>query len=98
MPSPPRPAASGRERLALAALMLVALALRLWLWTITSGLTMDSPTYVRMSETLARFGHEPSKAHHGYSILIALIAPLIPGREAPGRIVALIASLACPWL
>jgi hypothetical protein len=73
---------------------LVAAALRLGIAASHSGLTMDSPLYVRMAESLAR-GQSPAlgPAHYGYSALVALAGALIPGREWPGRTVSLIASL-----
>jgi 4-amino-4-deoxy-L-arabinose transferase-like glycosyltransferase len=75
--------------------MLVAAALRLGSAARHSGLTMDSPLYVRMAEALAA-GHAPvlGPAHYGYPALVALAGTLIPGRELPGRAVSLVASLA----
>lgn len=85
----------------LAALLLLALGLRLVLAATNSGLTMDSPLYVRMAESL-RAGEAtgPVPAHHGYPLLVALASWLVPGREWPGRVVSLVASLAlvaCVW-
>src|SRR5262249_8568116 len=59
----------------------------------TSGLTMDSPLYVRMAEDIAGGERGPAPAHHGYPLLVALASRLLPGRELPGRAVSLVASL-----
>lgn len=72
----------------------VALGVRLALAAGTSGLTMDSPLYVRMAEAFATGAHEPVPAHHGYPLLVALASAVLPGREWPGRVVSLAASLA----
>ncbi len=95
-PAPARAAApdARRDRLALASLLAFALALRLAFAFGTAGLTMDSPLYVRLAEAIARGAREPSPAHHGYSILVALASFVAPGRELPGRLVSLAASLA----
>jgi hypothetical protein len=55
---------------------------------------MDSPLYVRMAEDLLAGRRGPSPAHHGYPALVALASLVLPGRELPGRIISLIASLA----
>ncbi len=94
-PLPPSARAPGRaEFLCLGLVLLAALALRLWLAERNSGLTMDSPLYVRMAEDLIAGHHGPSPAHHGYPMLVALASLVLPGRELPGRAVSLIASLA----
>ena len=74
--------------------LLSGLALRLGLAAQNSGLTMDSPLYVRMAEALR--GGQPiaAPAHQGYSLLVALASFVVPGRELPGRWVSLAASLA----
>lgn len=98
------PPATGRDRLdrLLPVLALVlALVLRLALLADNSGLTMDSALYVRMAEWLRSGHHEPSPAHHGYPMLVALTSVAVPGRELPGRVVSLAASLAlvlCVWV
>jgi hypothetical protein len=74
-------------------LLALALALRLVLLTTNSGLTMDSPLYVRMAERLLAGQREASPAHHGYPMLVALASLVLPGRELPGRLVSLAASL-----
>ncbi len=55
---------------------------------------MDSPLYVRMAEWLRGGAPAEGPAHHGYSALVALAGLLAPGREWPGRLVSLAASLA----
>jgi hypothetical protein len=72
----------------------VALALRLLLMRASSGLTMDSPLYVRMAGDLLTGHREAAPAHHGYPMLVALASCVLPGRELPGRMVSLAASLA----
>lgn len=96
-PTAPRPDHRDAWRAA-SALVVLALAVRLWQWTRTAGLTMDSPLYVRMAEALLAGERGPSPAHHGYSMLIAAVSWLVPGRELPGRLVSLLASLALPPL
>jgi hypothetical protein len=82
------------DTLALSIVLALGLALRVGFALRTSGLTMDSPLYVRMAESLGRV-HEPlGPAHHGYSWLIALASLVIPGREWPARVVSIVASLA----
>src|SRR5262245_58337477 len=95
-PPSPRPpsGASLADRLGLPLVLLAALGLRLWLAAGTSGLTMDSPLYVRMAEALLARRPEPAPAHHGYPLLSALGMLVAPGRELPGRAVSLLASLA----
>ncbi|MFM7232771.1 MAG: hypothetical protein ACKO3S_12420 [bacterium] len=96
----PAPAPTAPRRATLAELavwvvpLVVALGVRLGMATGTSGLTMDSPLYVRMAEAFASGRHEPSPAHHGYPLLVALASAVLPGREWPGRVVSLVASLA----
>lgn len=81
-------------RVSLGLALLAALALRSWLATQNSGLTMDSPLYVRMSEAI-RSGHTlAGPAHPGYPALVAVAGALVPGREWPGRAVSLLAGLA----
>lgn len=86
--------AGGRppDALWLGLVMLLALALRLGLAACNSGLTMDSPLYVRMAEDLASGRREPAPAHHGYPALVALASFVLPGRELPGRAVSVVAS------
>lgn len=99
MSRPPRSVAPPlADRLAPYALALAALALRLFLWPRTSGLTMDSPLYVRMAEALVAGERGASPAHHGYSLLIAAVSAVVHDRELPGRLVSLAASLALPVL
>ena len=80
--------------LALALLLVLALGTRLALWQATAGITMDSPLYVRLAEAMTRGGREPSAAHHGYPLLISVASRFVAGREIPGRLVSLLASLA----
>ena len=84
---------TGADTLALSVLLLAALAVRVWLARQNSGLTMDSPLYVRMAEDLLAHRRGPSPAHHGYPILVAIASLLGPGRELPGRVVSMVASL-----
>src|SRR6185369_5061890 len=70
-----------------------AALLRLALAAGNSGLTMDSPLYVRMAEDLLAGHRGPSPAHHGYPALVALASLVLPGRELPGRAVSGLASL-----
>lgn len=81
-------------RLGLPLVLGLALALRLFLAAGNSGLTMDSPLYVRMAEDVRAGRTEPAPAHEGYPLLIAAASSVIPGRELPGRAVSLVASLA----
>ena len=81
-------------RIAFALALIAALVLRLWITTRNTGLTMDSPLYVRMAEALAHGSALPGPAHHGYPALIALAGTVIPGREWPGRVVSLLAGVA----
>ncbi len=98
-PTPVAPAPRSRSaRLAPWVLLGLALSVRLLLWPRTSGLTMDSPLYVRMAEALLAGERGASPAHHGYSLLIALASALVHDRELPGRLVALAASVALPPL
>ncbi|HEX5634709.1 MAG TPA: hypothetical protein VFX50_15810, partial [Gemmatimonadales bacterium] len=76
------------------AVLLAGLLLRLWLASSTSGLTMDSPLYVRMAEGLRAGDPLHAPAHHGYPLMVALASFASPGRELPGRLVSLAASLA----
>jgi hypothetical protein len=70
-----------------------ATLLRLFLAAGNSGLTMDSPLYVRMAEDLLSGRRAAAPAHHGYPALVALASLALPGRELPGRAVSLLASL-----
>jgi len=79
--------------LSLALPLAAAALLRLALAAGNSGLTMDSPLYVRMAEDLLAGHRGPSPAHHGYPALVALASLVIPGRELPGRAVSVLASL-----
>ena len=65
--------------------MAVALALRLWLASRNSGLTMDSPLYVRMAEAL-RAGDPavPPGPSQDYPVLVALASFVLPGARTPG--------------
>src|SRR5262245_10642240 len=74
--------------------LIAALLVRLWVASLNAGITMDSPLYVNMSEALVRLEPAPGPAHHGYPAFIALVHLVVPGREWPGRIASLIASLA----
>ena len=97
MARPPRPVQPVPDRpdpIAWVGPVLLAFGVRLFLAARTSGLTMDSALYVRMAEALRAGTHEPSPAHHGYPILVALASVLLPGREWPARIVSWLASLA----
>ncbi len=90
----PRPQAS-RDGLWVAGVMLAGLILRLWLATRNAGITMDSPTYVRMAEELLGGVRDPEAyVHLGYPALIALASRALPGRELPGRAVSLLMGLA----
>jgi len=94
--APHRPAPKSPPRAGwalLGAVLAAALALRVWLAVRTSGLTMDSPLYVRMAEDLGRTAQPLGPAHHGYPAIVALASLAIPGRELPGRIVSLLAGL-----
>lgn len=94
----PEPAASDRpgwlEPLGLLLVVLAGLLLRVWLASRSSGLTMDSALYVRMAEGLRAGEPLSAPAHQGYPLLIALASLLGGGREWPGRLVSLAASLA----
>ena len=90
---PPRPLPARADGLTLGALLLAGTGLRLWLAARTSGLTMDSPLYVLMAETLGRAG-PIGPAHHGYPALVALAGLALPGRELPGRAVSMLAGVA----
>ena len=79
--------------LSLALPLAAAALLRLALAAGNSGLTMDSPLYVRMAEDLLAGHRGPSPAHHGYPALVALASLVLPGRELPGRAVSVLASL-----
>jgi hypothetical protein len=68
--------------------------LRLWLAAGNAGLTMDSPLYVSMADSLARGARAVGPAHHGYPAAIALAGLVLPGRELPGRAVSMLAGLA----
>ncbi len=74
--------------------LLLGAVLRLWLARRNAGLTMDSPLYVSMAESLAHGELAIGPAHHGYSALVALAGLVIPGRELPGRAVSFLAGLA----
>jgi len=87
----PRPTRAGLLSLGLP--LAAAALLRLGLAAGNSGLTMDSPLYVRMAEDLLAGHRGPSPAHHGYPALVALASFVLPGRELPGRAVSVLASL-----
>jgi len=93
-PSRPAPPDARPARGWLPGLLAGALAVRLVVAVGSSGLTMDSPLYVRMAEALRAGAHAPSPAHHGYPLLIAALSWLVPGREWPARALSLVASLA----
>jgi hypothetical protein len=94
-PAPAREAATHpAARIGLPTVLLAALALRLLLAAGNSGLTMDSPLYVRMAEDVRAGRVEPAPAHEGYPLLVAAASFAAPGRELPGRLVSLVASLA----
>jgi hypothetical protein len=86
--------ASPLDTYGLPLVLLAGLALRLWLAALNSGLTMDSPLYVRMAEALRAGQPLAAPAHQGYPLLVALASFVVPGREWPGRWVSLAASLA----
>lgn len=67
----------------------MALALRLALAAGNTGITMDSPTYVAMSERLRAGGYQ----HHGYPLLVAIASAALPGRELPGRAVSVLCGV-----
>ena len=92
--SAPATPPSRLDWLLLGAALVLALVLRLLLMRASSGITMDSALYVRMAEDLAAGRHAAAPAHHGYPMLVALAARVLPGRELPGRAVSLVASLA----
>ena len=98
MPRRPEPASSPvatpLEMYGLAAVLLAGLALRLVLLFSSSGLTMDSPLYVRMAEGLRAGSPITAPAHQGYPLGVALASWAVPGRELPGRLVSLAASMA----
>ncbi|HKQ59027.1 MAG TPA: glycosyltransferase family 39 protein [Candidatus Eisenbacteria bacterium] len=77
-----------------AAITVAGAALRLWLAARNAGITMDSPLYVGMAESLAGGERMSGPAHHGYPALVALAGLLLPGRELPGRAVSIIAGIA----
>ena len=70
-------------------LLVLALVVRLALAATNAGLTMDSPTYVTMSERLHAGGYQ----HHGYPLLLALARSVVPGRELPGRTVSMVCGV-----
>jgi hypothetical protein len=76
------------------AILLGAGSLRLWLAAGNAGLTMDSPLYVNMADSLAKGAKAVGPAHHGYPAMIALAGLVLPGRELPGRAVSMLAGLA----
>jgi len=78
----------------MAAILVAAALLRWWLAARNAGLTMDSPLYVHMAESLARGDRAVGPAHHGYPALVALAGLVLPGRELPGRAVSMLAGLA----
>jgi len=93
----PEPATSARrapgERFGLILVVLAGLGLRLWLAARSSGLTMDSALYARMAEALRAGDPLAAPAHQGYPLLVALASFAGGGREWPGRLVSLVASL-----
>jgi len=94
-PQPAAPARPGRpETYGLWLILLAGLLLRCWLASLGSGLTMDSALYVRMAEGLRAGDPLAAPAHQGYPMLVALASSLGGGREWPGRLVSLAASLA----
>ena len=72
----------------------MAALLRLWLAAGNAGLTMDSPLYVNMADSLAKGAKAVGPAHHGYPAAIAIARLVLPGRELPGRAVSMLAGLA----
>src|SRR5947207_62909 len=80
------------EWLLSAGVVIAGLALRIWILRRTSGLTMDSPLYVGMSEQLVLGLRMLGPAHHGYPALIKLASLLLPRSELAGRLVSLIAG------
>jgi hypothetical protein len=83
-----------QDWLTLAPVLVLGAALRLWLAHRNSGLTMDSPLYVNMADSLAHGRRAIGFAHHGYSALIALLGWMVPGRELPGRVLSWLAGMA----
>ncbi|MBI5169088.1 MAG: glycosyltransferase family 39 protein [Candidatus Eisenbacteria bacterium] len=81
------------DRHGLLVTLVLALAARAAIMGTNAGITMDSPLYVRMAEDLLAGVRGPSPAHHGYPMLVAAASRVIPGREWPGRITALLAAL-----
>jgi len=75
------------------AIVLLATLVRLGLATGNAGLTMDSPLYVSMADSLAKGAKAVGPAHHGYPALVALAGLVLPGRELPGRAVSLLSGL-----
>jgi len=88
---PDRTPASVRLSLALA--IAAAALLRGWLMARLAGITMDSPLYVTMAESLQRGARASGPAHHGYPALVALVGWIVPGRELPGRLVSFAAGV-----
>jgi hypothetical protein len=74
--------------------LVLGAALRLWLARGNAGLTMDSPLYVNLADSLAHGRRAIGPAHHGYSALIALMGWMVPGREFPGRALSWLAGTA----
>ncbi|MBI1796980.1 MAG: hypothetical protein HYR74_08000 [Candidatus Eisenbacteria bacterium] len=90
----PRARWSAREITILALITLAGAALRAWLMTQNSGLTMDSPLYVRMAEQIRSGQKAIGFAHHGYPALMALIGGLAPSLETAGRLLSWLAGVA----
>ncbi len=82
------------EHLSAGLALAAALIVRLWLAARNAGLTMDSPLYVGMADSLAHGTRAPGPAHHGYPLLVTLAQWFVPGREWPGRTVSLAAGIA----
>ncbi len=84
-----------REGFGLAAVLFLGLTLRVWLASRNAGLTMDSPTYVKMGEALLAGTHySDAPAHFGFPAVIGGAGLFLPGRELPGRVVSLLMGLA----
>src|SRR5215470_11368261 len=82
------------EWAAVSAVVAAGAALRVWMLGQASGLTMDSPLYVRMAEQVGGALAPLGPAHHGYPVLIRIASLFIAGREWPGRCVSFVAGLA----
>jgi hypothetical protein len=83
--APPRRSGIAGEIVTVVLITLAGAALRAWLMTQNHGLTMDSPLYVRMADSLRDGGRAIGAAHHGYAALVALVRGFVPDTEAAAR-------------